>query len=362
MDNDSSLRVGIAGLGNIGHFHAERLVDRGIALAGLDVDSTARERFADRFDAPTYADLDHMLDRTDAIIVTTPNRYHEEYAVGAMEAGVDVLIEKPLAHTLASAHRIAAAAERSDAVCMVGFVNRFRAAVEVLMAQHDRGRFGEIQHIEANYVRRRGIPGRGSWFTARDVAGGGALIDIGVHAIDLAMYILDFPEVVEVAGVTRSTFGTRENYAYLEMWGEDTGPEGFDVDDFAYAFIRCADGRTISLETAWAANRPPNDAMIVHGTDAGAMLDREEEQLTIYEASTEGADHFSDEIVRARERDPFAAEQELFLAAAMEGIHPERNTVDEALAVQRIIEAIYRSSEDGRAVRLDEIAVPEAAD
>jgi predicted dehydrogenase len=354
-DADGRVRIGIVGLGNIGTYHAEFLedVEGATLVAGLDIDADARESFADEFGVETYADRADLFSHVDAAIVTTPNRFHEDYAVAALEAGVDVLLEKPLAHSLESAERIADAARESDALCMVGFNNRFSNPVEVLKHDLRTGRFGDVTHVEANYVRRRGIPGRGSWFTSKDVAGGGALIDIGVHAIDLALYFLDFPEVVEVSGTTRAEFGVHDEYAFLRQWGADQGPDGFDVEDSATAFIRCADGQTVSLEVAWAANRPDSDEFVIRGTEAGALLDRGDQTLTVYEAAIGGANHFSTTDVETQEAVTHRQEQRAFVAAVEQG-HLERNTVDQALSVQRVIDAIYRSAAQGTAIRLDD--------
>ena len=354
MTTESPLRVGIVGLGGIGHHHADRLADHDVELVGgVDISGEARREFGDTYEVPTYEDDAELLTAADAVLITTPNRFHEQYAVTALEAGVDVLLEKPLAHTVDSAERIAAAAREADGFCMVGFNNRFAPPVELIKEFQEAGRFGDLTHVEANYVRRRGIPGRGSWFTNKEVAGGGALIDIGVHAIDLALYLLGFPTVTEVSGTARSQFGTREDYAYVEMWGDDVGPEGFDVDDSASAFIRTANGQTISLDIAWATNRPTNDAFILRGTDAGATFDRSSHELTIYEDSTAGQDHLTDAEIETRATDTHKTEQRYFLDHVRSGTTPERNTVEEGLAVQRVIDAIYRSSEQGRAVSLD---------
>ena len=361
MSTASSVRVGIVGLGNIGHHHADRLVDLGATLVGgLDIQAEARRRFAEKYDVNTYEDKDELFGEVDAVIITTPNRFHEEYAVGALDAGLDVLLEKPLAHSLESAERIAEAADRADGFCMVGFNNRFANPVEVFRHHYEAGRFGDISHVEANYVRRRGIPGRGSWFTSKDIAGGGALIDIGVHAIDLALYFLDFPDVVEVSGVTRSEFGDKDDYTFVEMWGDDVGPEGFDVDDSASAFIRTADGTTISLEVAWAVNRPTNDEFFLHGTEGGARFDRGSHELQFFEGGVGGGNHLSTVDVETQANDTHKSEQRLFVEAVAAGEHPGRNTVEQGLAVQRVIDAIYRSSESGRAVRLDTVETPPA--
>ena len=353
MSTETRVRVGIIGLGNIGHYHADRLVDLGADLVGgVDVSPDAQTSFSEKFGVPTYEAPAELFDHADAVVVTTPNRFHEEYAVAALDAGLDVLLEKPLAHTVESAERIAEAAADADGFCMVGFNNRFASPVEVIKHYQSEGRFGDVSHVEANFVRQRGVPGRGSWFTTKEVAGGGALIDIGVHAIDLALYFLDFPEVVEVSGTTRSQFGGRDDYAFVEMWGHDTGPEGFNVEDSATAFVRTAEGTTISFEIAWAANRPSNNEFFVRGTEGGVHYDRGTQDLTFVESSTGGVNHLSETTVETRSNDTHKSEQAAFLAGVRDRTPPERNTVEQGLEVQRVIDAIYRSSESGRAVSL----------
>lgn len=350
----TDIRTGIVGLGNIGQYHAERLVDRGVPLVGgMDVAADARRRFGRRYDVEVYEDHQELYDTVDAIIITTPNKYHEEYAVDAFERGLHVLLEKPLAHSLESARRIATAAAESDSLSMVGFNNRFANTVRIVRNRLRRGDLGEVTHVEANYVRRRGIPGRGSWFTRRGIAGGGALIDLGVHAVDLALYLLEYPAVSEVAGVTRGEFGSREDYAYLEMWADDAGPAGFDVDDSASAFVRCEDGRTIALEVAWATNRPANHEFVVRGTESAARFDLLEGDLSFHSASTVGPDHLEDTTIETQHNDTHAAEQRAFFDRIAAGETGEEN-VEQALAVQRIIDGIYRSSEEGRTITVGE--------
>ena len=353
MSTESRLRVGIVGLGNIGHYHADRLVDQGVELVGgVDVDPDARRRFGEKFGVATHEEFGPLYEAADAVVVTTPNRFHEEYAVAALDAGLDVLLEKPLANDLESAERIATAAEDAEGFCMVGFNNRFANPVEVIKHYQREGRFGDISHVEANFIRRRGVPGRGSWFTTRDIAGGGALIDIGVHAIDLALYFLDFPEVVEVSGVTRSQFGSRDDYAFIDMWGHDVGPEGFDVEDSASAYIRTAEGTTVSLEVAWAANRPSNNEFFVRGTEGGVHYDRGTQDLSFFESGVGGSNHLAETTIETQSNDTHRSEQRTFLAAVESSDPPEQNTVAQGLEVQRVIDAIYRSSEEGRAVSL----------
>lgn len=362
MSAYSPITIGIVGLGNIGRYHAEQLRSLvpqfDVELAGgMDIAPLARDRFADSFGVPTYDDPHELYETVDSVIITTPNRFHEEYAVSALESGIDVLIEKPIAHTIDSADRVAEAARDSESICMVGFHNRFASPVQVLKQYQHQGRFGDTHHVEAKYIRRRGVPGRGTWFTEEASAGGGALIDIGAHAIDLALYILDFPKITEVSGVTRSVFGGQPDYTHLEMWGE-TGEGPFDVDDSASAFIRCADGSTVSLDVAWAANRPPNNEFVIQGDDAGARLDLSEGDMTVFESSSMGAPHFSDSEIRTRDEDPHRIEQRRFIEAVRTSEQPTINTVEQALVVQRVMDATYRSSESGTAVEIDNEPIP----
>ncbi|SIR84513.1 Gfo/Idh/MocA family protein [Natronorubrum thiooxidans] len=350
----TDIKTGIVGLGNIGQYHAERLVELGVPLVGgMDVATEARSRFARRYDVDVYEDHHELYDSVDAIIITTPNKYHEQYAVDAFERDLHVLLEKPLAHSLESATRIASAAAESDGHSMVGFNNRFANTVRIVRNRIERGELGEVTHVEANYVRRRGIPGRGSWFTRRQIAGGGALIDLGVHAIDLALFLLGYPAVTEVTGVTRGDFGSSEEYAYLEMWGEDAGPSGFDVDDSASAFVRCTDDRTISLEVAWATNRPATHEFVIQGTKSAARFDLLEGDLTVHSASSLGPDHLEDTAIETRQNDTHADEQQAFFDRINRG-DVDDSSVQQALTVQRVIDAVYRSSEDGHTITVDE--------
>jgi predicted dehydrogenase len=358
----SGVGIGIVGLGGMGTLHAQSVEEFGAdVVAGADLVEAQRERFSTEFGAKTYETHEGLVvdDDVDAVIVTTPNRFHEPITVDALEAGCHVLVEKPLAHTLESAERIADAAARSDGICMVGFHNRHAASMAMFDEQRKRGRFGELSHVEANYVRRRGVPGPGSWFTDADLAGGGSLLDIGVHALDLALYAMDFPEVVEVSGVARTTFGRSEEYADPDGFGDhwDAEADTYGVDDSVSAFVRCANGKTISLEAAWAANREPSMDFRVRGTEAGAQFEIGSTGMKILEAGTAGCDHYADVSFTGDDSMTGYSEQdEAFLETIAAGVEPETNTVGEALTVQRVIDAIYRSSEAGQAQRIEPAA------
>lgn len=353
-------RIGIVGLGGRGRAHAEHLaeLDTGI-VAGADVAQDARDAFGADYDAATYPNAATMCEQAtlDGVVITTPNKFHEEATLAALDAGLDVLCEKPLAHTLASAETIAEAARDAPGFCTVGFHSRFENAARVLRDAADAGDLGELRHVEASYVRRRGIPGMGGWFTRESLAGGGALIDVGVHLLDLSLHFLGFPEVVEVTGVTRADFGGDE-YNYLSMWGEPSEDRHFDVDDSVTALVRTAAGQTITLNAAWAANAAPRERLELWGTDAGAELDLREDDVTLYETRGGAADHHVDSTIEVEPNSAYTDEMAAFLRAVETGEPPAWNTVEEALAVQRVVDAIYRSAEEGRAVSVEEWLPP----
>lgn len=354
----SAPRLGIAGLGLMGRVHARNAVDvGGKVVAGVDVADSARTEFESEFDVPTYEDVGTLLaeETLDGLVITAPNRYHEPMAVQALDEGCHVLVEKPLAHSLESAERIAEAAGRSSAFCMVGFHSRFSPAAKATRAYRDAGKFGDISHVEATYVRRRGIPSPGSWFTSGELSGGGSLIDVGVHVVDLSMHLLDFPEVSEVTGVARTNFGPRDDYADPDGFSADwdASNDRFDVDDSVSALVRFENGASLSLEVAWATNRPPANELVVRGTEAGAQFELEGEVVELYESSNLGVDHYVTSELDARGGpDGHVAEMDHFVGAVASDTPPSMNTVEQGLAVQQVIDAIYRSSESGEAAEV----------
>lgn len=351
------LTVGIVGLGAHGTTHARVLEELGHGLVGADADPEARTEFAQRFDAPTHEHPADLFETdVDAVVVSTPTSLHETVTIDAFEAGLDVLLEKPLADSLESARRIADAADRTDCVCMVGFHHAYENVFRVLQSYVDRGYFGDVTHLEATFVRRRGIPGRGTWYTSAELAGGGVLMDSGSHALHMVLSLLDWPAVADVSATTRSEFGPREEYAYLSMYGEDGEAQMYDVEDSATAFLEFEDGRTAELDVAWAANAEAAHTYELRGTDAGAFVDVTNPadavrtgtryDFELNEVRSGPVDHYVDAELTCDENDPYRAEQEAFLEAVRGGERPERNSVHEALTVQRAIERIYEAAGD----------------
>ncbi|WP_435320860.1 Gfo/Idh/MocA family protein [Haloarchaeobius sp. TZWSO28] len=352
----SSLQVGFVGAGSIAYHHADAIESLGETVAAVaDVNPDALATFAASYDVTeTYNDYERMFVETDldAAIVAVPNSFHADCAVAALEADVNVLVEKPLADSVAAAERVESAARESDADVMVGFKKAFNPWFEHARRKAETGAFGEVYDVESEYIRQRGIPQLGSWFTQKSVAGGGAMIDIGVHQLHLVLCLLDFPEVRTVSATTGSHFGTREDYTYLDMWGGDPVADAtFDVDDFTRAFIRTADGTTIHLHVAWASNSDPRQCIRVHGGEAGLNVTESDDEVSELFSTDDGA--LTRTAFQHPEADTFVAEWSYF-TAVIRGTRPHtRNTLEEGLAVQRVVEAIYESADSNREVRLD---------
>ncbi|GCF15972.1 hypothetical protein Harman_39070 [Haloarcula mannanilytica] len=355
MRTDERLDIGVIGLGTYGQYRADILDDFGHRMYGSDTDLDRDQDVVSDFEGGLYDTPSSLYEQDiDAVVIATPNKFHEPIAVDAMERGLDVFIEKPLAHTMESASRIAETAKETGRICMVGFQSRFLNVCNILKWYIDEGHFGDINHVQATYTRRRGVPGRGSWFTSKEIAGGGAVIDIGIHVFDLLCYFLDSPTVSTVTSSTRSDFGHRESYAYLDMWGEDDDAKMFNVEDAASGFIEFENGCTAAIEIAWATNVEPEHAYYIHGTEMGAHLDITDiveseadvvQMLDFYRAETGGADHFLDTTVTTNRNDPYRDQMAMFADAVATGVAPTVNTITQALDTQRLVHRIYEQND-----------------
>ena len=350
-----AVHIGFVGGGGIARHHADRLVasDRFSVDAVADIDHDARADFADAYDVPaTYPDHGAMFaaePALDVVAVTVPNAYHAECAVAALDHGFDTFVEKPLAATLDGAERIADAASDSEGRAFVGFMLPFDPPLAAVADRAANGRFGEIYDLSLTYVRRRGIPGLGGWFTDSDVAGGGVVVDIGPHLVHYALYVLGFPAVETVSADTGAHFGGPA-YTCHEMYGPEGDGAAFDVEDSARAHLRTADGTTIHLDCAWASNRPKRKRVEVLGDEAGAVVPIDGGDPTIHGIDGEA---FADTHLTPPDHDRCLAEWAYVADVIDDGRTHARNTVDEGLRVQRVLDAVYRSAEAGTEVELD---------
>jgi predicted dehydrogenase len=295
-----------------------------------------------------------MLDEEslDVVLVAVPNFLHADCTIAALERDISVLVEKPMTRTLEEAEDLVAAERDSEGTVMVGFTMAFRPGFEAVAERVHDGEFGDVFEMDCRLVRRRGIPQLGSWFTQKEASGGGALIDVGVHLLGASMYLLDSPDVESVSARTGDHFGSDpEDYTYLSMWaGDPVDDPTFDVDDSVRALVRLSGGRTLSLDVTWASNREPEQQVHVLGDEAGATLPIYESGATIYSTDR---DELTDTELSVKEAEPLAAEWDYFLDVLDGEREHTRNTVEDGLTVQRIIDAIYRSAEENAEVRLD---------
>jgi predicted dehydrogenase len=270
------LRAGIIGLG------AGRAHMRGYQqAAGVDVFALAgkeTERLAELaaiYGAErTYTDWEDLVadPDVDVVSVATPNSLHAPITIAALGAGKHVLCEKPLSVEAGSAADMVHAAVEAGRVLEVAFNFRRRGDVRVLKGYIDEGKLGKVYHAKASWIRRRGIPGIGSWFASKEMAGGGPLIDLGVHVLDLALYLMGEPKVISVTANTYSELGHRGIGGYnSRRFGNDLP---FDVEDLATAFLRFENGSTLLLEAAWAANQHRKEDIEIElmGVDGGADI------------------------------------------------------------------------------------------
>ena len=359
------LDVGFIGGGTVARWHADTLASLDATLAAVaDISPDVRASFAETYGVyERYEDYEQMLETEDldAVVVAVPNALHADCAVAALDAGVNVLCEKPLANTVANAERIAAAEADSDATVLVGFMRPFESHIAAAKDKIDRGELGELYELDLEYVRRRGVPGLGSWFTSERAAGGGAVIDIGVHMLHLGLYLLDFPTLDSVSASTGTHFGDKENYTHIHMWGDESKEGEFTVEDHARAFVRTVDGTTIHLRCAWAANCDPTHRVRVLGDESGATFSAGDDSLDIYSTEDGGLSDntvqfpplSADDALDFPNAGTFTAEWNYFADVIAGEREHVRNTLEEGLAVQYLIDAIYESADAGEEVTVE---------
>ncbi|MFW6598508.1 Gfo/Idh/MocA family protein [Propionibacteriaceae bacterium Y2011] len=278
------LRAGVVGLGWAGQQHMAAYAQLPgvelVALAGQEPEQLAT--LAQTYGvADTFADAEAMLATAelDVVSLATPTALHAPMSIKALDAGVHVLCEKPMAENAARAREMVAAATANDRVLDVTFNKRRGREVTALHQLATDGLLGRIYYVKCGWLRRTGIPGLGSWFTQQAMAGGGPMMDIGVHVLDMALHVMGEPEVHAVTGATYAEFGPRGLGGSPGTAGNKWVPEGggstkFEVEDLGTAFVRMTDGATLLVEASWA-QYVPRDLMYltVYGTKGGANLE-----------------------------------------------------------------------------------------
>ena len=271
--------VGIIGCGGIqrwahSHFYKQDKRVNVIALCDIIPERVEQYRADVHPDAATYTDYRELLKRDDidCVDICTPNYLHSEIAVAAFEAGKNVFCEKPDAVSPEKAIAMKEASEKAGKLLMVMRNNRFADASAYLKKFIDSGKMGDIYAGRCAWQRRRGIPGKGGWFTTKAKSGGGPLIDLGVHMIDLAVWLMGNPTPVAVSGNTFNKFANTDSSDSDNSKFGDAAANGiFDVEDLAMGMIRFDNGAVLQIEFSWASNVSSEQRFVeLRGTKAGA--------------------------------------------------------------------------------------------
>lgn len=287
----------------------------------------------------------------EAVSVCTPNKMHSTITIDCLKAGKNVLCEKPAARVYSEALAMQEAQHKYGKVLNIGVVNRFNAAVNKLREIIQRGDLGEVYHVYVSFRAHRSIPGLGGAFTTKEIAGGGVLIDWGVHYLDIVMYCLGDPKPVTVSAKAFSKLGVdMKNYVYESMWAENTKDLNgtYDVDDFVTGFVR-TEGPTITFNGAWAQNIGVSETYIDFlGTKAGARLNYGGD-FTVYTTACGGLVSLKPKFTP---NNHFQAEIDGFLRCIKTG-EKLPSHIDTVIITAKMMQAMYDSSEQNREIVLD---------
>ncbi len=348
----SKLKVAIIGTGSISRFHAEayKKLDNVEILAACDINKDRVEKFANEYDVPyVFTDYNEMLkiEEIQAVSVTTWNNAHAEACIAALKAGKDVICEKPLAMNASEAEQMVKTAKETGRLLMVGFVRRFGNNATVLKDFIDNGVLGNLYYAKVSCLRRWGNPG--GWFSDKKRSGGGPIIDLGVHIIDLARYMGGKPKTVSVFGSTFSRLGMKPEIKGIEKYYSADYTEYNDVEDCAAAMIRFDSGMTVFFETSWVQHIKEDSLCIqFFGEKAGAQM---EPFFELYEVKNNymvntvpHAAHNSFQMDKA-----FEEEIKHFVNCIKNNI-PCISPCEDGLELMKILDAVYESSKTGHEV------------
>lgn len=357
------IKVGIIGCGGIAngkHMPSLAKVENCEMIAFCDIVVEKAEKAAEKYgtpDAKVYTDYKELLkdESIDVVHVCTPNRSHSFITVDALEAGKHVMCEKPMAINSVEAKKMLDAAERTGKLLSIGYQSRFRADSVYLKQEAEDGVFGDIYYAKATAIRRRAVPTWGV-FLNEEEQGGGPLIDIGTHALDLTLWIMNNYKPKYCVGTTYHKLNKDTEQG--NAWGT-WDPDKFTVEDSAFGFIVMENGATIVLESAWALNTlEVREAVTsICGTKAGAdMIDglringiRHNRQITTTPSFKAGGAAFNK---GKDDESPSNAEERLWIEACRGGAAPITKP-EQAYCVTRILEGIYESAKTGKPYYFD---------
>ena len=354
-----TLKIGIIGSGGIAEAHAEayRQMDDIEVVAVCDVIPGKAATFIGRQElaqATAYEDHNKMLELDlDGVSICTPNVAHHRTSVDALNAGKNVLVEKPMAVTLEQAIEMARAAKRSGKILTIGFQPRYDPNMQMVTQIVRSGKLGKVYYVETGGGRRRGMPG--GTFIRKDLAGAGAMADIGCYSIDMAMNAIGYPKPLTVSAYTSNHFGTNPTY-------HDQASR-FEVEDFGVALIRLEGGAVLNFKISWAMHMDTLGATMFLGTDAGLKVTPEGSGpfSGVWDGGVGSVTLFNDLLgqhtetaipVQRHDMDIFYRKVREFVEAVRDG-RPAPIPGEQIVRNQAIIDGVLRSAAEGREVAVD---------
>ncbi|MGN0989218.1 MAG: Gfo/Idh/MocA family protein, partial [Eubacteriales bacterium] len=344
----------------MGHFHQENWseMENVEVVAVCDIIEERAQKVKEEFfpNATVYTDYKKMIDneQLDAVDISTPNYLHSPIAVYALEHGMHVFCEKPDAVSVEEAEKMRDAAEKAGKVLMIMRNNRYFANSRYLKKYIDEGNCGEFYAGRCCWIRRRGIPGKGGWFTTKAQSGGGPLIDLGVHMIDLSMWLMGNPTPVSVTGCTYTKFDKDTAKADSEhaKFGDSVQGGTFDVEDLAMGFIKFDNGACLQIEFSWASNIEKETRYIeLRGTKAGFHWNGDGTCNIYTQQSGVDGDELADILYKTPMGNGHGRNQEHFVDVVLNGAKPDF-VPQQGINMIKILKAIYKSAETGKEVLL----------
>ncbi|WP_026699716.1 Gfo/Idh/MocA family protein [Salibacterium aidingense] len=344
----TALKIGFIGVGGIAqgrHLPAFSELKGKVEFTAVhDVNKERASEVAERFSIPlVFDEAAGLLEEVDAVVICTPNKFHADMAIAALQAGVHVLCEKPMAVTAAEGEAMVRAAKQHQRVLLIGYHYRYTPEADIAKKVVSQGEIGEPLVARVQAMRRRKVPGWGV-FTNKELQGGGSLIDFGCHLLDLALWLLDDPEPVEVTGTTYNRLS--KTPGLVNDWGS-FDHETFDVDDHVTSYITFTNGLSMQFECSWAANiKEDHTSLSLSGVDGGMQV----YPFELYQAKYGS---LWDSVVKLPEavEDAGVLQARHFVNCCLGEEEPIVQP-EQALRVNRMIEAIYQSSSKRSAVRL----------
>ena len=352
-----TLRIGIVGCGGIARWaHAPfyKNEKRVKIVAVCDILPDRVKQFRDELypKAEIYTDYHELLKRKDidAVDICTPNYLHSEIAVAAFKAKKHVFCEKPDAVSPEKAIAMKEASEKAGKLLMVMRNNRFSDPSQYAKRFIDAGKMGDIYAARCGWQRRRGIPGKGGWFTTKAQSGGGPLIDLGVHMIDLTIWLMGSPRPVAVSGAAFCKFANEEKSDSANSnFGDKMSGGTFDVEDLAMGFIRFDNGAVLQIECSWASNIKAECRFVeLRGAKAGMMW-RDGNFIEMY--SEEDGQLVDIKPSGNLKDDGHSRNLKNFVDVLLEGAEPCYKP-QQGVDMIKILSAVYESAKTGFEVKL----------